>query len=75
MAVKMDHALTRIDALVPRDHVVWHAWHAWHAKLQYDGNAHDHLPRVCKQLFAPYRLEPWTVGVFKQIAYGGGARL
>jgi hypothetical protein len=60
-------ALFKIDALVPRDHEIWPDWHAWHARLDYDDNLRAHLPRVCRKLFAPYRMEPWAAILFKQL--------
>ena len=68
MAINMDHALVKIDALVPRDHVVWVDWDLWHARLLYDDRVRAHLPKVCKQLFSPYREEKWVIRLFKQLA-------
>lgn len=60
--------LDKIDALVPRDHIVRVNWNAWHARLIYDDNVRAHLPRVCKKLFAPYADEPWTARIFQRLA-------
>lgn len=59
--------LEKIDALVPRNHVVRVDWDAWHARLIYDENVVAHLPKVCKTLFAPYRTEPWAIVIFKKL--------
>ena len=59
--------LEQIDALVPRDHIIWVDWSAWHARLMYDANVRAHLPNVCKTLFAPYAKEPWATRLFKQL--------